>query len=143
MLVTENVPPAARLGTEWAPSPLPAFIVATLVVRVFRMARNVALLASVALIAAVTLLPRGGDGLVQVSQLGDIVEALRRSDKPFLLDSLLEAGANILLFLPLGAALWLRGFSIATTASSVSSCRRSWRLRSGSSYPGAQRRSMT
>jgi glycopeptide antibiotics resistance protein len=80
------------------------------------MARNVALLASVALIAAVTLRPRGGESLVQVSQLGDIVEALRRSDKSFLLDSLLEAGANILLFLPLGAALWLRVFSIGTTA---------------------------
>jgi glycopeptide antibiotics resistance protein len=80
------------------------------------MARNVALLASVALSAALTLRPGGGDSLFQVSQLGDIVDALRRSDKPFLLDSLLEAGANILLFLPFGAALWLRGFSIGTAA---------------------------
>lgn len=80
------------------------------------MGRSVALLASLAVILAVTLTPRGGGNVLQVSQLGDVVEALRESDKPFLLDFLLEAAANVLLFLPFGAALGLRGFSIGKTA---------------------------
>ena len=69
-----------------------------------------------ALIAAITLRPRGGETLVQVSQLGDVVEALRYSETDFLWDSLLEATANILLFVPLGAALALRGWSTGRTA---------------------------
>lgn len=80
------------------------------------MARNLALLASVALIAALTLTPRGGDNLVELSELDDIVEAFRHSDKRFLLDFLMEAAANVLLFLPFGASLRLRGYSIGKTA---------------------------
>ena len=78
--------------------------------------RTITLLASVALIAAFTLTPRSGDSLVQVSQLVDVVEALRDVDKGFLRDFLLEATANVLLFMPFGAALRLRGLSIRMTA---------------------------
>jgi glycopeptide antibiotics resistance protein len=59
----------------------------------------------------------GGDEVVEVSELNDIVEAFRQSDKQFLLGFLLEATANILLFVPFGAALSLRGLSIGKTAS--------------------------
>ena len=78
--------------------------------------RNVALLTSVALIAALTLTPMGGDGKVEVSELNDVTEAFRQSDAPFLLDFSLEAIANVLLFVPFGAALRMRGYSIAKTA---------------------------
>jgi glycopeptide antibiotics resistance protein len=79
--------------------------------------RNVVLAASVALIAALTLIPLGGDGVVEVSELGDIVQAFRQSDGHFLLGFLVRATANILLFVPFGAALSLRGLSIGKTAS--------------------------
>jgi glycopeptide antibiotics resistance protein len=78
--------------------------------------RNIALLTSLGLIAAVTLTPTGGDRVIELSELGDLIEALRRSDEAFLLSSLLEAAANVLLFVPFGAALGLRGFSIGRTA---------------------------
>ncbi len=85
--------------------------------RFLSLARKVALLASVALIAAVTLRPTGGDNVIQVADLGGIVEAFRHSDTTFLLSFLLEAAANTLLFVPFGAALFLlRGFSIGKTA---------------------------
>ena len=57
-----------------------------------------------------------GDGKVEVSELNDVTEAFRQSDTPFLLDFLLEAIANVLLFVPFGAALRMRGYSIAKTA---------------------------
>jgi glycopeptide antibiotics resistance protein len=78
--------------------------------------RNIALFTSVALIAALTLAPIRGDGVVEVSELGDVLEAFRESDKWFLLGFLLEAAANVLLFVPFGAALGLRDFSIGRTA---------------------------
>lgn len=80
------------------------------------MLRNAALLGSVALIVALTLTSPGGDNVVEVTELDEIVDALRRSDKVFLVDFLLEAGANVLLFLPFGASLGLRGFSMGKTA---------------------------
>ncbi len=61
-------------------------------------------------------MPTDGDNVVAVTELDGFVDALRHSDKPFALRFLLEAGANILLFLPFGAALALRGFSIGKTA---------------------------
>lgn len=82
------------------------------------MRRSVALLASVTLIFAVTLAPTGGDNVVEFSQLGDIVSALDRSDKRFLLDVLVKCAANIMLFLPFGASLGLFGFSIGKAAMS-------------------------
>jgi glycopeptide antibiotics resistance protein len=59
---------------------------------------------------------RVGYDVFQVTQLGDVVEAVGRRDKPFLLDFSLETTANILLFLPFGAALGLFGFSTGKTA---------------------------
>jgi glycopeptide antibiotics resistance protein len=78
--------------------------------------RNLSLFASVVLIASLTLTPIGGDNVIEVSELGDVVEAFSESDTQFLMDFLLEAAANILLFVPLGAALSLRGLSIGKTA---------------------------
>jgi len=70
----------------------------------------------VALVAALTLTPIRGDGVIEVSELGDVLEALSESDTQFLLGFLLEAAANILLFVPFGAALSLRGLSIGKAA---------------------------
>ena len=52
---------------------------------------------------------------MDITELDEIVGALHRSDNLSVLASLLEAGANVLLFLPFGAALALRGFSIGKT----------------------------
>ncbi len=71
---------------------------------------------SVALIAALTLAPMGGDGKAEVSELNDVAEAFRETDMRFLLDFMLEAIANIVLFVPFGAALSMRGYSIIKTA---------------------------
>jgi glycopeptide antibiotics resistance protein len=71
---------------------------------------------SVALIAALTLTPIRGDSVMEVSELGDALEALSESDTQFLLGLLLEAAANMLLFVPFGAALSLRGLSIGKAA---------------------------
>jgi glycopeptide antibiotics resistance protein len=78
--------------------------------------RNLSLLASVALVAAVTLTPIRGDDVIEVSELGDVLEAFSESDTQFLLGFVLEAAANILLFVPLGAALSFRGWSLGKTA---------------------------
>jgi glycopeptide antibiotics resistance protein len=78
--------------------------------------RNLSLFASVALVAALTLTPIRGDSVVEFSELGDVLEAISESDTQFLLGFLLEAAANILLFVPLGAALRLRELSLAKTA---------------------------
>ena len=58
----------------------------------------------------------GGDGEVEISQLNDVAEAFRETHMRFLLAFMLEAMANILLFVPFGAALSMRGYSIAKTA---------------------------
>jgi glycopeptide antibiotics resistance protein len=81
-----------------------------------RLARNLVLLASVGLIAAFTLTPKSGGTSAEFSQLGDILQALRHSDPDLLLEVLLEAAANVLLFVPFGASLGLRGSSIGMTA---------------------------
>ncbi len=80
------------------------------------MTRNLSLLTSVALVAALTLTPIRGDGVVEITELGDVLEALSESDTQFLLGFLIEAAANILLFVPFGAALSLRGMSIGKAA---------------------------
>ena len=80
------------------------------------MRRNVSLLASLAFIVALTLGPTGGDDVVEISQVGDVVKAIGRLDTSFLLHFSLEAAANVLLFVPFGAALGMRGFSIGKTA---------------------------
>lgn len=74
---------------------------------------NVALVASVAAILALTLTPMDGAHEVQLLPLGDLVEAfVPPVDKTLLLGT----ASNVLLFLPFGAALRLRGFSIGRTA---------------------------
>lgn len=80
------------------------------------MTRNLFLLTSVALVAALTLTPIGGDNVIEVSELGDVLEAFSESDTQFLLGFVLEAAANTLLFVPFGAALSLRGLSIGKAA---------------------------
>ena len=69
-----------------------------------------------ALIGALTLVPTGGDGKAEVSEVNDVAEAVREPDMRFLLGFMLEAMANIALFVPFGAALRMRGYSIARTA---------------------------
>ena len=72
-------------------------------------ALDVALVFSMAAILAITLIPMGGPQEVELLPLGGIVEALMPP-----VDTLVLLGAvsNILLFLPFGAALALRGFPI-------------------------------
>jgi glycopeptide antibiotics resistance protein len=69
---------------------------------------NVALTMSVAAIAVVTLLPIDGDREVQLWPFGEIRQALSGDDNRLLLESV----ANILLFVPLGVAVRLRGLGI-------------------------------
>jgi glycopeptide antibiotics resistance protein len=72
----------------------------------------VALAASVAAIAALTLSPEHHGGEVRLWPFRDIGEALLGPDMALLL----ETAANVLLFVPFGAALRLRGFGIGKTA---------------------------
>ena len=93
-----------------------AYSLPTFVVRSLSLTRNLSLFASVALVAALTLTPIRGDNVIEVSELGDVLEAFSESNTQFLLGFLLEAAANILLFVPLGAALSLRGLSLGKSA---------------------------
>jgi glycopeptide antibiotics resistance protein len=72
----------------------------------------VALAASVAAIALLTLLPEQRENQVRLRPFSDIGEALLGPDK----ELLLETATNLLLFVPFGAALRLRGLAIARTA---------------------------
>jgi VanZ family protein len=83
---------------------------------VTNLSRNLALLASLALIGIVTLHPQQEHHEAQLTELDDIVEALMRSDVWFVFDDAVEAVANVLLFMPLGAALALRGVSVRKAA---------------------------
>ena len=74
---------------------------------------DVALATSVAAILVLTLFPIDDEKEVQLLPLGDIVEALM---PPVDAARLLAETANILLFVPFGAVLVLRGFRIGKTA---------------------------
>lgn len=74
---------------------------------------NLALIASVAGIMALTLNPRSEDNNIQLVPLGDIVAAL---ESPVDETVLLAAAANVLLFMPFGAALNMCGLSLPKTA---------------------------
>jgi glycopeptide antibiotics resistance protein len=74
---------------------------------------NVALVASVAAILALTLYPIDGEKQIQLVPFGDIVEALM---PPVDATRLLSETANVLLFVPFGAVLNLRGFRMGKTA---------------------------
>jgi glycopeptide antibiotics resistance protein len=73
---------------------------------------NVVLAASLIAIGVLTLLPEQSDNEVRLRPFSDIGEALFGPDKSLLL----ETAANVLLFLPFGAALRLRGLGIGRTA---------------------------
>jgi glycopeptide antibiotics resistance protein len=73
---------------------------------------NAALAASVAAIALLTLFPVHRDNEVRLRPFSDIGEALLGPDVGLLVGS----AVNVLLFLPFGAALRLRGFEIGLTA---------------------------
>jgi glycopeptide antibiotics resistance protein len=70
--------------------------------------RALALAAALLLIAVVTLSPRGGRTLVELMPLTDLSEAVGERD----LTLLLKSFANVLLFMPLGAALGLYDVSL-------------------------------
>jgi len=76
-------------------------------------ASDVALVSSVAAILGLTLLPMDGPHEVQLLPLGDILDVRVPS-----LDRTVSLGAasNVLLFLPFGAALGLRGLPMGQTA---------------------------
>jgi VanZ family protein len=74
---------------------------------------DVAIASSVAAIFAITLIPTGAPDDVDLFPFADIVEAL---EPPVDTSVLLGAASNILLFLPFGAALALRGLSSGKTA---------------------------
>jgi glycopeptide antibiotics resistance protein len=63
-------------------------------------------------IVVLTLIPASGDHVVRLRPFDDIGEAFLGPDRLLLL----ETAANFLLFVPFGAALSLRGFSIGKTA---------------------------
>ena len=62
---------------------------------------------------ALTLNPRSEDNNIQLIPLADLVAAL---ESPVDETVLLAAAANVLLFLPFGAALNMRGLSLPKTA---------------------------
>ena len=74
---------------------------------------DVALAASVAAILVLTLAPLDDEKDVQLLPFSDIVEALM---PPVHTWRLLTTAANVLLFVPFGAVLGLRGFRIGKTA---------------------------
>lgn len=84
-----------------------------------RTRQNLALVAAIAAIVAVTLVPTDGENRIRLIPLKDVSDALT---PPF--DRLLfEHAANMLLFVPLGAALRVRGLGLgeATIAAALSS----------------------
>ncbi len=69
-----------------------------------------------AAIFAFTLVPTPADNDVELVPLGDLVEAVGRSDLGRLAGHVLESAANVLLFMPFGAALALRGLPLPKSA---------------------------
>ena len=91
-------------------------VVATWIAAARRTARsaaaNVALVASVVAVLSLTLAPGyTGDEDLELAPLGEIVDALTPPFEPLLAEIIL----NVLLFVPLGAALALRGVSVGRT----------------------------
>jgi glycopeptide antibiotics resistance protein len=75
--------------------------------------RSVALVASIALVLALTLAPTSGDRDVELVPFQELVDAVGDRDDGRLLDVLVESAANVLLFVPLGAALAYSGLRTA------------------------------
>jgi glycopeptide antibiotics resistance protein len=78
--------------------------------------RDVLLLGSLLAILAFTLVPLDAENELELIPLSELVLEVRRSDATSLLELLVESAANILLFIPLGVALGLRGMSKTKTA---------------------------
>lgn len=78
--------------------------------------RDVLLLGSLLAILAFTLVPLDAENELELIPLSELVLEVRRSDATSLLELLVESAANILLFIPLGLALGLRGMSKMKTA---------------------------
>jgi glycopeptide antibiotics resistance protein len=78
--------------------------------------RDVLLLGSLLAILAFTLVPLDAENELELIPLSELVLEVRRSDATSLLELLVESAANILLFIPLGVALGLRGMSKMKTA---------------------------
>ena len=79
-------------------------------------ARTAALIASIAVIVALTLVPTASDNDLELVPFGDLADALASSDVGRVLEVALESAANILLFVPLGAALAYAGFRAGRAA---------------------------
>ena len=79
-------------------------------------ARTAALIASIAVILALTLVPTASDNDLELVPFGDVADAVASSDDGRLLEVVLESAANILLFAPLGAALAYAGFRVGQAA---------------------------
>ena len=77
--------------------------------------RNAALVASVGAVLAFTLVPTAADNDVELLPFGDLVEAVGDSDTGQLVEVVLESAANVLLFMPFGAALAFRGVGLGRT----------------------------
>ena len=69
-----------------------------------------------AVIFAFTLVPTAADNDVELIPLGDAVEAASHSDMGRLAGYVLESVANVLLFMPFGAALAFRGLPLGRAA---------------------------
>ena len=78
--------------------------------------RTAALIASIAVILALTLVPRASDNDLDLIPFAELADAVASSDGRWLLEVALESAANILLFAPLGAALAYAGFRAGQTA---------------------------
>lgn len=76
----------------------------------------VVLFASILVILAFTLVPLDADNELELIPLREFVEAVVSTDATRVLELLVESAANVLLFVPLGIALGLRGVSKAKTA---------------------------
>lgn len=77
---------------------------------------TVLLVIAVAGIFALTLVPTDADNDVELVPFAELVEAFIEADLRRVADFVLEAAANIALFVPLGMALRLRGVSLLKTA---------------------------
>jgi glycopeptide antibiotics resistance protein len=78
--------------------------------------KDVALVASLCLILALTAVPRSRPSTVELVPLGDIVNGIREGHQGLLVEGIVESAANVALFMPLGAALALRAWSIRRVA---------------------------
>jgi len=74
------------------------------------------LAASLCLILALTTSPKSRPSNVELLPLGDIVNGIRHGHQGLLVEGIVESVANVALFVPLGAALALREWSIRRVA---------------------------